>query len=61
MRAYFENNNSVVTMTKKAFRLMFIIPRNNTVPDANTIRTWVNRLEGRGSTLKPEIIVNVDT
>ncbi|KAG8227363.1 hypothetical protein J437_LFUL000371 [Ladona fulva] len=37
VRAYFENNRSVIA-TQRAFRRRFNIPRNNAVPNANTIR-----------------------
>lgn len=50
VRIYFENNRSVVK-TQRAFRREFNIPRNNSVPHANTIRSWVRQLEATGSTL----------
>lgn len=51
VRAYFENNKSVIA-TQRAFRRQFNIPRNNAVPNANTIRTWARQLEETGSTLR---------
>lgn len=51
VRAYFENNQSVIA-TQRAFRRRFNIPRNNAVPQANTIRSWVRQLEATGSTLR---------
>lgn len=51
VRAYFENNKSVIA-TQRAFRRRFNIPRNNAVPQANTIRSWVRQLEATGSTLR---------
>lgn len=51
VRAYFENNQSVIA-TQRAFRRWFNIPRNNAVPQANTIRSWVRQLEATGSTLR---------
>ena len=49
VRSYFENNQSVIAM-QRAFRRRFNIPRNITVPQANTIRSWVRQLEATGST-----------
>ena len=51
VRAYFESNQSVIA-TQRAFRRRFNIPRNNAVPQANTIRSWVRQLEATGSTLR---------
>lgn len=51
VRAYFENNRSVIA-TQRIFRRRFNIPRNNAVPNANTIRSWVRQLEETGSTLR---------
>ncbi|XP_042856772.1 uncharacterized protein LOC122243317 isoform X2 [Penaeus japonicus] len=51
VRAYFENNQSVIA-TQRAFRRQFNIPRNNAVPQANTIRSWVRQFEATGSTLR---------
>ncbi|XP_066969142.1 uncharacterized protein [Macrobrachium rosenbergii] len=51
VHAYFENNQSVIA-TQRAFRRRFNIPRNNAVPQANTIRSWVGQLEATGSTLR---------
>lgn len=50
VRAYFENNRSVISV-QRMFRRRFAIPRNNNVPDANTIRSWVRRMEATGTTL----------
>ncbi|XP_031357888.1 uncharacterized protein LOC116181640 [Photinus pyralis] len=51
VRAYYENNRSVIA-TQRAFRRQFNIPRNDNVPNANTIRSWVRRLEETGNTLR---------
>ncbi|XP_039295229.1 uncharacterized protein LOC120353885 [Nilaparvata lugens] len=51
VRAYYENNKSVIA-TQRAFRRQFNIPRNNAVPNANTIRSWIRQMEETGSTLK---------
>ena len=53
IRAYYENNRSVIA-TQRAFRRQFNIPRNNAVPNANTIRSWVQQLEETGSTLRTD-------
>jgi hypothetical protein len=51
LRVNFENNRSVVA-TQRTFRRRFNIPRNNAVPNGNTIRSWVRQLEKSGSTLR---------
>ena len=53
VRAFFENNESVIA-TQRAFRRRFNIPRNDPVPQANTIRSWVRQLEATGSTLRTD-------
>lgn len=50
VRTYFEKNRSVIA-TQRAFRRRFNIPRNNNIPNGNTIRSWVRQLEETGSTL----------
>lgn len=50
-RAYFKNNKSLIA-TQRAFRCRFVIPCNNTAPDANSYRFRVERLEKTGSALK---------
>ncbi|KAJ8941038.1 hypothetical protein NQ318_015514 [Aromia moschata] len=49
--AYFENNRFVIAK-QRSFRRRFDIPRNNAVPNANTIRSWVQQLEETGTTLR---------
>lgn len=51
VRVFYENNQSVIA-TQRAFRRHFNIPRNDSVPQANTIRSWVRQLEETGSTLR---------
>lgn len=53
VRAYLENDSSVI-VTQRLFRRHFLIPRNDPVPSANTIRAWVRQLEESGSTLRAE-------
>lgn len=50
VRAYYENNHSVIA-TQRAFRIHFGIPRNESIPSANTIKFWIRQLEETGSTL----------
>jgi hypothetical protein len=45
VRVYFEKNRSVVA-TQRTFRRRFNIPRNNAVPNGNTVRSWVGQAVG---------------
>ena len=51
VRAYYENNRSVIA-TQRAFRIHFGgIPRAESIPSANTIKLWIRHLEETESTL----------
>lgn len=49
VQAYYENNYSVIAV-QQTFHRQFVILFNNNFPDANTISSWVKRLEDTGNT-----------
>jgi len=50
VHAYYENNHSVIA-TQRAFCIHFGIPRNESIPSANTIKFWIWQFEETESTL----------
>ena len=51
LKSFYENNDSYVA-AQREFRKKFGIHRNNKVPSAHAIKTWVNAFEETGSTVK---------
>ena len=51
VKSFYKNNDSYVA-ARSEFRKKFGIHRNNKVPSAHAIKTWVNNFEEAGSTVK---------
>ena len=51
VKLFYKNNDSYVA-AQREFRKKFGIHRNNKVPSAHAIKTWVNNFEETGSTVK---------
>lgn len=51
VKAFYKNGDSYV-IAQREFRREFEISRNNAVPSANAIKTWVRNFEATGSTVK---------
>ena len=54
VKAYYKKNDSYVS-AKRVFRNHFNIPRNDPVPSAHAIKTWIKNFEEMGSTVKIRI------
>ena len=54
VKAYYKNNDSYVS-AQHVFRNHFNIPRNDPVPSAHAIKTWIKNFEETGSTVKKRI------
>ena len=54
VKAYYKNNDSYVS-AQRVFRNHFNIPRNDPVPSAHAIKTWIKNFEETGSTVKKRI------
>ena len=53
-KAYLKNNDSYV-FVQRVFWNHFNIPRNDPVPSAHAIKTWIKNFEETGSTVKKRI------
>jgi len=51
VKSFYKNDDSYVA-AQREFRKKFGIHRNNKVPSAHTMKTWVNDFEETGSTVK---------
>ena len=54
VKACYKNNDSYVS-AQHVFRNHFNIPRNDPVPSAHAIKTWIKNFEETGSTVKKRI------
>ena len=51
VKSFYKNNDSYVS-AQREFRKKFGIHRNSKLPSAHAIKTWVNKFEETGSTVK---------